>query len=127
MAKCRNFHRRGCNHILGRSAYGPRGDHNNKQRSIKASCEQGVNPPGFFDQIFICASGCALWERHGCGVLAVLSGDVLNLASGDLADHDGGTDHVGGAAFALRTSGHYRYLPATSAIAAAAAKTKNSN
>jgi hypothetical protein len=34
------------------------------------------------------------------------SSALVNLASGNPADHDGGTDHVGGALFALRLSGH---------------------
>jgi hypothetical protein len=40
-------------------------------------------------------------ERHGGGVLAVIRGDVLNLASGDLGDHDGVVDGVNGALFAF--------------------------
>src|SRR5439155_26928559 len=45
-------------------------------------------------------------QRHGGGVLAVVRGKVVNLAGRDLADHDGGPDHVGGALFAFRSSGH---------------------
>ena len=42
--------------------------------------------------------------RHGAGVLAVLGGDVLNLASGDLGDHDGVADGFGGGALAFRSA-----------------------
>ncbi len=44
--------------------------------------------------------------HHGGGVVAVIRGQVVNLASRDLADHDGGTDYVGEALLAFRTSGH---------------------
>jgi len=44
--------------------------------------------------------------RPSGGVLAVIRGKVVNLAGRNLADHDGGPDHVGGALFAFRSSGH---------------------
>src|SRR4051794_15227474 len=45
-------------------------------------------------------------QCNGGGVLAVLGGDVLDLASGDTGDHDGVADGVGWALFAFRASGH---------------------
>src|SRR5260370_41854426 len=45
-------------------------------------------------------------QRHGGGVLALIRGQVVNLASRDLADHDGGSDYVSGSFLALRSSGH---------------------
>src|ERR1700741_5110684 len=41
-------------------------------------------------------------QRHGGGVLAVLGGDVLDLACGDSGDHDGVADGVGRALLAFR-------------------------
>lgn len=38
------------------------------------------------------------------GVLAVIRGQVVYLASGYLADLDGSADHIGGALFAFRVS-----------------------
>ena len=45
-------------------------------------------------------------QRHGGGVLAVLGGQVLDLAGGDTGDHDGIADGVGGPLLAFRASGH---------------------
>jgi len=42
--------------------------------------------------------------RLGCGVLTLRfrgSRPILNLACGDPADHDGGTDHIGGTLLAF--------------------------
>jgi hypothetical protein len=45
--------------------------------------------------------------RPSGGILAVLSdGCFIDLASGNPAYHDGGTDHVGGALLAFWASGH---------------------
>ena len=38
-------------------------------------------------------------QRHGGGVLAVISGQVVNLAGGDPHDMDSVADHVGGGRF----------------------------
>ena len=43
------------------------------------------------------------------GVLAVVRGDVLNLAGRDPADHDGVADGVGGAFLAFRTARHQTF------------------
>jgi hypothetical protein len=48
-------------------------------------------------------------QRHGGGVLAVIRSQVLNLASGYPADHDGVADGVGGTFFAFRASWHLFY------------------
>lgn len=44
-------------------------------------------------------------QRHG-GVLSVVRGQVLDLASGNPADHNGVADHVAGSLFAFRASWH---------------------
>jgi hypothetical protein len=47
-------------------------------------------------------------QRHGSRVLALLGrGRLVYLARGNPADHDGGTDHVGGALLAFGASGHH--------------------
>ena len=38
-------------------------------------------------------------KRHSRGVLAVLSGNILNLAGGNLGDHNGVADGIGGTLF----------------------------
>lgn len=50
--------------------------------------------------------------RHGGGILAVIRHLVLDLAGGDLDDHDGALVYVGGPLFAFWTFCHgYGLMP----------------
>src|SRR5947207_14128305 len=51
-------------------------------------------------------------QRHSGGILAVIRGNVLNLAGRDLGDHDGSADGIGGALLTLGASWHCWYAPA---------------
>lgn len=50
-------------------------------------------------------------ERLGGRVFAIIRLCVLDLPRRDLPDHNGGSDHVGGTAFAFRASGHRCFSP----------------
>jgi len=52
-------------------------------------------------------------QRHGGGVLAVIRGQVVNLAGRDLGDHDGVADVVGWPLLAFRASGQLNLLPSS--------------
>jgi hypothetical protein len=47
-------------------------------------------------------------KRYGCRVFPVIRWSFLNLAGGYPGDHDGGSDHGGGALLAFRTPWHPR-------------------